>query len=338
MPGKIYLKRISRWFLQYFVVPVVSLWMILAVWYSNLPGKILPVIAVIALISILLAISIKIKDRRHAYGFLFCLFITVLIWHLLVSPSNERDWLPQFRQLTTADVSKSGDEVIVHNIRNSVYRTKDDFDIRYYDKTFSIEQIRGVDLLISYWGNKSIAHTFLSFEFADDQHLAISIEIRPESDESYNPLAGLFKQYELFYAVGDERDIIRLRTNYRMEDTYLYQSSASPEQAWALFTDMMNRINHLADKPDFYGTIRQNCTTALVRHVNKILSEEIPFSGRLLFNGFSDKLAYSKGLIRATRPFPELKAACYISGIARELDQDPQFSSKIRTHIQQALK
>jgi len=169
------------------------------------------------------------------------------------------------------------------------------------------------------------------------KHLAVSIEIRPEIGEAYNPLAGLFKQYEIIYVVGDERDLIRLRTNYRKEETYLYQSIATPEQARSLFLEILNRINQLAEKPAFYGTIRQNCTTSLVKHVNKVLVNDVPFSRRLLFNGFSDRLAFMNGNIRKPLPFPELKAACHISDIARSLGNDPEFSRKIRDHIQRDI-
>ena len=69
-----------------------------------------------------------------------------------------------------------------------------------------------------------IAHIFLSFGFGTDDHLAVSIERRDEIGEGYSTIKGLFRQFELFYVVADERDVIRLRTNYRRapyEEVYL---------------------------------------------------------------------------------------------------------------------
>jgi hypothetical protein len=333
-----YLERLAGRLILIFAVPVASLWMILAVWFSNLPGRIIPVVVTVALGVAILAILALVKGRWRAIGLVFCLFAAIYIWHHFIPPSNSRDWQPSVARLSTATFSKADDSVTVHNIRNFEYRSPHDFDASYYDQTFSLGQLHGVDLIISYWGHDAMAHTFLSFEFADESHLAISIEVRPEIDEVYHPLAGLFKQYEIIYVIGDERDLIRLRSNYRGEETYLYQSTATPDQARRLFVEILTRVNQLAQKPAYYGTIQKNCTTALVKHVNKILVNDIPFSGRLLFNGFSDRLAYMNGNIRRVLPFPDLKAACYISGIAQSLGNDPEFSTKIRTHIQEDIE
>ena len=64
---------------------------------------------------------------------------------------------------------------------------------------------------------RPVSHTFLSFIFDNAPPVSISIETRPEVGEGFDPLASLFKQFELIYVVGDERDIVRVRTNYRDE-------------------------------------------------------------------------------------------------------------------------
>lgn len=314
-----------------------TLWMILSVGYSNLPGNVLPKIAAGLLVVTIITILRLSKTRSYALVLILVLMIALYVWWLLISPSNDRNWHPASERLTVTEFSESSEEATIHNVRNFEYRSLEDFEINYYDKEIAIDQVAGVDFIISYWGNTSIAHTFLSFEFNDGYHLAVSIEIRPELGENYHPLAGMFKQYELIYVVGDERDLIRLRTNYRDEETYLYRSTASAEQARDLLVEILSRANELAKEPAFYGTIRQNCTTSLVKHINQVLDNDIPFSGRLLFNGYSDRLAYTRGNIRKDLPFEELKAACYISEIARSLDKDPEFSHKIRKHIQKEI-
>jgi len=332
-----YLKSVAGRLVLMFAVPAASLWMILAVWFSNLPGRVLPVFAAVAVSVTMVVILAVVRSRWQAIGLIFSLFAVIYLWHLLIPPSNDRDWQPQVARLSTANFSDAGDIVTIHNIRNFSYRSRNDFDARYYDKAFTLSKVQGVDLIVSYWGNDAMAHTFLSFEFAEGIHLAISIEIRPETGEVYNPLAGMFKQYEIIYVIGDEQDLIRLRTNYRDEETYLYQSTASPEQARKLLAEILTRVNQLANKPAYYETIRENCTTSLVKHVNKILVDDITLSWRLLFNGFSDKLAFMKGNIRKALSFQELKAACFISDIARSLGHDPKFSKKIRAHIRKNI-
>lgn len=331
------LKRLTGRLVLICAVPAVSLWMVLAVWFSNLPGNALPGAMALAVILALLIILAVVKGRWHAIGLIFCLFVVVYCWHLLIPASNDRNWQLPVARLSTAEYAEGGDTVTIRNIRNFDYRSRHDFDVRYYDKKIAIDQIHGVDLIVSYWGSEAMAHTFLSFEYEAGNHLAVSIEIRPEMGETYHPLAGIFKQYEIIYVIGDERDLVRLRTHYRAEETYLYRSTASPDQARDLFIEILNRVNQLAQKPAYYGTIRANCTTSLVKHVNKILVDDIPFSGRLLFNGFSDRLAFSKGNIKKELPFQDLKAACYISDKARSLGDDPEFSTKIRAHIQERI-
>lgn len=338
MPKQIDWKQFVRSALFFSSVSVASLWMILSVWYSNLPGEVLPKIAIGLLVFTIIAILKLTKVRSYALVLIYSLLIAIYLWWLLIPPSNDRNWNPASERLTTAEFSETSGQATIHNVRNFEYHALEKFDVRYYDKNISLDQVVGVDFIVSYWGNTSIAHTFLSFEFSDGYHLAVSIEIRPELGENYHPLAGMFKQYELIYVVGDERDLIRLRTNYRDEETFLYRSTASPEQARDLLVEILSRANELAREPAFYGTVRQNCTTSLVKHINQVLEEDIPFSGRLLFNGYSDRLAYARGNIRQDLPFDELKAACYISEIARSLDKDPDFSRKIREHIQKEVE
>lgn len=338
MPNQIDWKQFVRSALFYASVSVPSLWMVLAVWYSNLPGDLLPKTCAVLLGLWLISFPVLSKNRKYAICLTFSLLAIIYIWWILIPPSNDRNWVPSAQILTTADFSESTDHVTIRNVRNFEYRSLEDYDAKYYDEVIDLDQITGVDFIVSYWGNASIAHTFLSFNFNDGYPLAVSIEIRSEVGETYHPIAGLFKQYELIYVVGDERDLIRLRTNFRNEETYLYQSTASPDQARSLLVDMLSRANQLAREPDFYGTIRQNCTTSLVRHINKVLEDDIPFSGRLLFNGYSDKLAYERGNIRHDLPFEKLKPACYISSIARSINDDPEFSRKLRDAIQLELE
>lgn len=321
------------------VVPVASFWTIGAVRFSNLPWDWLRALGTVLVAVAVLGILAVVDGLWRSIGLVLALVLVVGLWFLLIPASNEREWQVPVARISTADFSEDGNSVTVRNVRNFRYRTREDYDVRYDDRTYSLDQLTGVRLYMSYWGQDSMAHTFLSFEFEDAAPLALSIEIRPEVGESYHPLRGLFKQYEIIYILGDERDLVRLRSICRGEETYLYRTTATPQQARALLVDVLERVNELAEKPAYYGTIGANCTTSLVMHANKILENDIPFSGRLLFNGFSDKLAYEGGNMETEGlSFLDLKAACSINGIDGEGDDHEDFSTRIREHVQRGIE
>ena len=179
-----------------------------------------------------------------------------------LKPSNDRDWLPNVARTPWATVA--GDTVTVHNIRNFTYRTETDFTPAWYDKSYDLRKLEGIDIVASYWMGPDIAHVFVSFAFAGGDHLAMSIETRTEKGEGYSAIKGFFRQYELYYVVADERDVIGLRTNYRSdppEDVYVYRIKSNPEGRRAFFLEYVRQINALKDHPEFYNSLTTNCTT-----------------------------------------------------------------------------
>ncbi|MCU0841841.1 MAG: DUF4105 domain-containing protein [Thiobacillaceae bacterium] len=188
----------------------------------------------------------------------------LLAWWSGIEPSNERDWQPEVARLAHAEIR--GDLVTVRNIRNFDYRSETDFTPAWYDRTFDLNKLESVDLVAVYWMGPAIAHTILSFGFAGGDHLAISIETRKEKGEGYSTIKGFFKQYELYYVVADERDVIRVRSNYRKdppEDVYVYRVHGNIDNGRRLFLEYMRRINALKATPEFYNTAtsRPTCTS-----------------------------------------------------------------------------
>jgi len=304
----------------------------LAIYYSNLPNQTLRAIAASAFALSTLAAFIIFPRRLRSVLFFLAAFGIVATWWSLIPASNDRDWKPDVAVLSSATFNDN--LVTIHNIRNLDYTTENEFTIRYYDKTFDLNKLDSVDFIVSYWDDlKAIAHTFLSFGFAGEDYLAVSIEIRGEKGEAYSGLKGLFKQYEIIYVVGDERDLLRLRTNYRGEDTYLYLTTFSPDEVRAVFVDILRRVNKLAKKPDFYHTLGGNCTTSLISHIDAIPGQKVAFSRKMLMNGYSDQMAYERGRIRSDLPFEQTKEAHYISKIAKKYNDDPEFSKKIRAEL-----
>jgi hypothetical protein len=244
-------------------------------------------------------------------------------------PSNVRQWEPDQAAQPWAEID--GDQATIHNIRNNVYVSKDHYATRHYDKTFDLKGIQTVDfIVVPFDWMPALAHTMLSFGFAGDEYVAVSAEIRKEVGESYDPLKGLLGQYELMYVVGDERDLIALRSNYREDDVYLYRTKATPEQAKALFLDVFQRVNKLKNEPEFYHTVTNNCTTNIAQHVNHLSPSRVPMGLRLLLSGKSDRLAYDLGLIDTTQPFEVAKQQARITEVARANGERADFSQQIR--------
>ena len=196
----------------------------------------------VALAALVAIVALCFRRWRWRAVLAFAVVVAVLGgWWSTIRPSNDRDWQPEVARLAEATIQ--GDLVTVRNIRNFDYRTETDFTPRYYDRTFDLRRLDRVDLVAVYWMGPAIAHRFLTFGFGDD-HLAISIEARKEREEGYSSLGGFFRQYELIYVVGDERDLIRLRTNYRKdppEDVYLFQVRAPTENGRRVFLQYMRR-------------------------------------------------------------------------------------------------
>jgi hypothetical protein len=259
-------------------------------------------------------------------GLLTLIFATQVI----IKPSNDREWTTDQQVLAHADINAN--LVTIHNIRNFQYRTVDDYTPNYYDRVFDLDKIKKVWYVVEpFSGVPGSAHTFLSFEFEGNQFVAISVEIRKENGEKYNPIKGLFNQYELMYVIADERDVIKLRTNYRKDLVYLYPAKTTKEKMQQLFLDMVARANHLKDHAEFYNTITNTCTTNIVRHVNAISPERIPkFRWQILFPRESDRLAYRLGLIDTNLPLEKARERYLINKRAIKYAEDYDFSVKIR--------
>ncbi|MGW8257484.1 MAG: Lnb N-terminal periplasmic domain-containing protein [Thermoguttaceae bacterium] len=246
-----------------------------------------------------------------------------------VKPSNDRQWSPGQQVLPSADIN--GDQVAVHNIRSCHYRTYDDFDTFYYDKTFDLSKLTSVDMIVVPFNDiPSIAHTMLSFGFADEDYLAVSVEIRKEKGEKDSPIKGFFRQYELIYVLADERDVIPKNANQYPSEVYLYRSTATPQQARELFVDVMKRVNKLMDEPEFYNTLSNNCTTNIRDHINHLKADRVPYDYRILLPGYSDSLAYDLGLIVNHGSFQQTKTRAQINYQAYLYRNDADFSQKIR--------
>jgi uncharacterized protein DUF4105 len=288
-------------------------------------------LAVIVFLFVLLTAIIFVRGRLLKLAVIFGACAVVLFWWLTLKPSNHRPWQPDVAHTAWAQIN--GDEFTVHNVRNCDYRSETDFTPHWETRTVRLSQITGMDLAIMYWGSPWMAHPIVSFEFADALPLCFSIETRKTIGQSYSALRGLYRQYTLIYVVADERDSIRVRSNYRHgEDVYFYHTLASPAQARKRFLEYINSINTLHDHPRWYNAITTNCTTNI--RTQRPTSERAPWDWRMLVNGKADEMLYQHHAIATGGlSFSELKQRSLINQRARAADRDPDFSRLIREEL-----
>ena len=270
------------------------------------------------------------RSRWRALAAFVALFALLLACWSSIAPSNNRDWQPDTAVLAYASID--GDHVTLHNIRNFDYRTETDFTPAYYDRTFDLQQLDTVDLFAVYWMGPAIAHVFLSFGFTDGNHVAFSIEARKERGEGYSSVQGFFRQYELYYVVADERDVVRVRTNYRRdppEQVYLYRLRGSAAARRQLFLEYVRQINALKEHAEWYNTLTSNCTNS-IWFLARLLPAHVPYSWKILVSGYLPEYQYEQGRLDTSVPFDELQRRAEINALAQAADRAADFSQRIR--------
>ena len=316
------------------LVSMATGWGVLAIAFRGPPGETLrnALAALFAFVSLatLLALASQ-RWRLRALGSYLAVLVVLGVWWSGIEPSNERQWQADVAALPHASIE--GDLVTVHNIRNFEYRSETDYTPAWYDKRFDLRELQGVDLVAVYWMGPAIAHIFLSFDFGAGDHLAVSIETRKEKGEGYSTLKGFFREYEQYYVVADERDVIRLRTNYRQdppEDVYVYPLQGDLDNGRRLFLEYMKRINALRERPEFYNTLTSNCTTSIWMNT-RVNPGHLPLDWKILASGYVPQFLYEQGrLVSQGLPFAELQQRVHVNARAQAADAAEDFSTRIR--------
>ena len=315
------------------MIVVAGGWGVLALNYAGPKDPVLRIAlataAAIVALAALIALALP-RWRWRALIVFSLLFAALLTWFSGLTPTTEADWQPDVAKLAYATFD--GDAITVHNIRNFDYRSETDYTPAWYDKRFDLRTLEGVDLVAVYWMGPAIAHTFVSFAFSGGDHLAISIETRKKKGQGYSTLQGFFRQYELIYVVADERDVIRLRTNYRHdppEDVYVYRVQERSRTPGSVFIEYMKQINALRARAEFYNTLTSNCTTDI--WLNTLVNaQHLPFSWKILASGYVPQYLYEQGRLDTRVPFPELRERAHVNARAQAADAAADFSRRIR--------
>jgi hypothetical protein len=314
----------------WFVLALFTLWAVAALYVDFRIAALRIPVTIIYVVGII-TILIKFRSRSNvAAALCFVGFVCVLAWWFTLKPSNQGNWQPDADR--TAWAERDGDRVVIHNLRNCNYRTETDYSNCWSDRTVYLSQIRAADLFLTNWGIKFASHPIISFQFGDDQHIAFSIEARYTVGQAYSTFLGCFRQFGLIFVAADERDVIRLRTNYRKdEEVSLYRLQGGPEAARAMFLTYIAYLNKLKDHPEWYNQVTKNCTTTIESSLAASVNNPQPWNYQFLINGTLDKLLYDRGrLVTGGLPFAELKRLEHINAVARAADGSPDFSALIR--------
>jgi len=309
-----------------------SIWSALALWYQAPGGRRAKAIAsaLWAVFAVLCLIGLRLDWSAVALIAFAVADAAVLLWWSRLVPSNERDWADDVAHIVQGCVN--GNRVRLENVRNFDWRSEDDYTPRWETRVYDLAGLRTLDLIVSYWAGRSIAHLLFSFGFDDGRHVVFSVEIRREKRETFSEIGGFFKEFELCIIAADERDIVYLRTNVRREDTYLFRLDLPIEAMRSLLLAYLEEGNSIARTPRFYHTISDNCTTLVWRMLKRIV-EPLPFSYRVLLSGYLPEYVYQVGGLDRRYSIEELRAFGYISRRARALAPGADFSREIRTGV-----
>jgi hypothetical protein len=309
---------------------LISLWIIGAFFYLSIAGKCLQISLSIIIFACLLFSFIKFQKQ---FLFLVLLSLTICVYALtyIDPPINNRAWVPEQMFIPLISINKN--QITIKNFRNCRYRSNTDFDVHWETKIFDLEKLAGVDFIVEPFADwRGLAHTFLTFSFDDGEHVAISVEIRREQKEVYSVLAGIYWNYEVMYIVGEEKDLIGLRTNIRKDPVYLFPIKANKIQIKKLFLSMLQRAKNLEERPEYYNSLFNTCSTNIARHLKENFDLKLGIDFRLIFPGYADEIAFDLKLIDTDQTLEEARQTFLINNRSQFLDDGKAWSKQIRNY------
>jgi Domain of unknown function (DUF4105) len=326
------LVRVIAAVLATLIVGSSAIWGVFALWFQAPGGHALKTFSVLLWTAFSLAVLVALWQGRSALALLaFAMaFGGMLIWWQRIAPSNDRIWADDVAQISTGRVD--GNRVTLFNVRNFEWRSDSDYTQRWETRSYDLDRLNSVDMIMSYWTGPAIAHMLISFGFDDGAHVVFSVEIRPQKTQDYSEIGGFFKEFGLSIIAADERDVIRVRTNVRGEDDYLYHLRMPLAAMRSLFLAYIDEANSLVRTPRFYNTITVNCTT-LVYHMMKRIVGYLPLDPRLLFSGYLPEYVHRVGGLDHRYSLSELRAFGHITERAKQADRSDSFSADIRRGI-----
>ncbi len=316
--------------IKYIILGVLYLWCIGAVYYLNIPWEYLRAPLAWAFAILVPLCLIIFRHRWYIYWLALLVCLSIAFYYEYMPASNEGNWIASVAVMPS--VTFKGNDVFIKNIRDFQYESEKDFKVHYYNKEFDLDNIESLYYVLSYWdGNKAIAHTILSFGFKGGDYLCVSVETRLKKDQPQTGLMGLYNQYGIIYVLSDEKDVLRLRTNFRNEEVYMYQVKAKKEMIRSLFVSILQKVNRLNTHPEFYNVLKENCLTSLLMDLRHARGERMEFDYRYICNGYSDKLFYERGAFQDQEmTFNEFKNLHHINQYINKDSDINDYSKEIR--------
>ena len=307
-------------------------WGALALWYQLPGGAVARTLGSTIWTLAVIALAVFAISRRNwlPLGVYVVMYAALLIWWASIAPSNNRVWSDDVARMLTGRVQ--GNAVTLDNVRDFSWRTDADYDARWETRHYDLDRLISADAVLSYWGSKAIAHAMISFGFDDGSHVVFSVEIRKKRGDQYSSIGGFFRQFETTLVAADEHDIIRVRTNVRGEDDYLYPLRMDKATMRALFLSYVQAANTLSDTPAFYNTITSNCTTIVYRMARQIDSG-LPWDMRLVLTGYLPEYLYKVGALDRSVSVEQLRQRGRITDRAINTVPGEDFSKAIRTGL-----
>ena len=254
----------------------------------------------------------------------------LLWWWLRIRPSNDRPWIAEVSRQTHGEVS--GDLVTLHNVRNFDWRSRTDFTPHWETRRYALDTLQSVDVALSYWGRPAIAHALVSFGFGTGGQVVFSVEIRRKQGDKFSEIGGFFKQYELSVIASTEEDSLRVRTNVRGEDGYLYRIHMPEGAARKLFLAYVDKANRLVDTPRFYHTLTANCTTIVFQMARHIVPG-LPLDYRQLLSGYLPEYLYQLDALRGAGSAEQYRRLGRYTDRALATHDRAQYSRNIRRGV-----
>ena len=310
----------------------IAAWGALAFWFKWSVHRAWTWVAVAAWVALGLLVLIALwrGNTLPALSALLAGCAVFAFWWSRLKPSNDRIWNDDVARLLHGTVD--GDSVTLTNLRDFEWRSRADYTARWQTRNVDLRRLRTLDMILSYWAGPAIAHTLVSFGFDDGEHIVFSVEVRRQKAALFSEIGGFFRLYELSIVAATERDIIRVRTNVRGEDDYLYRVKISRAAMRELFVAYVNAANQLVDTPRFYNTVTANCTTIIYQMVSHVVGRQ-PLSWRLLLSGHLPEYLYALGALDQRYSLEELRMRGRLRERALAADRSPTFSAEIRRDI-----